>query len=45
VDTTALLLSMGFVYAIVPLAALAVAAYALADASAAFATWRGGARR
>jgi TRAP-type C4-dicarboxylate transport system permease small subunit len=45
VDTTALLLSMGFVYAIVPLAALAVAAYALADASAAVATWRAAARR
>lgn len=35
VDTTALPLSMGVVYAIVPLAALAVALYALADARAA----------
>jgi len=45
VETTALAFPVGVVYAIVPLAALAVAAYALADASAAFAAWRAGARR
>lgn len=40
VETTALVLSTGMVYAIVPLAALAVAAYALADAAAALRAWR-----
>jgi len=40
VDTTALPLAMGVVYAIVPLAAIAVALYALADVRAAL---RGGA--
>ncbi|MDH5287979.1 MAG: TRAP transporter small permease [Betaproteobacteria bacterium] len=40
VDTTSLALSTGVVYAIVPLAGLAVALYALADAAAAFAGLR-----
>jgi len=46
VETTALAISMGAVYAIVPLAALAVGLHALADAAAAWSAWRyGGARR
>jgi TRAP-type C4-dicarboxylate transport system permease small subunit len=40
VETTALAFSTGVVYAIVPLAAVAVALYALADAAAAIAGWR-----
>jgi len=40
VETTALVFPVGVVYAIVPLAALAIAVYALADAAAAFAAWR-----
>jgi TRAP-type C4-dicarboxylate transport system permease small subunit len=46
VETTALAVTSGVVYAIVPLAALAIGCYAIADARAAWATWRaGGARR
>jgi TRAP-type C4-dicarboxylate transport system permease small subunit len=40
VETTALAFSVGVVYAIVPVAALAVALYALADAVRAIAAWR-----
>ena len=40
VDTTALFFTMGMVYAIVPLAALAVGLHALADAGAALALLR-----
>jgi TRAP-type C4-dicarboxylate transport system permease small subunit len=40
VETTALAISMGVVYAVVPLAALAVGTYALADAAAAWARCR-----
>ena len=42
VETTALAVTSGVVYAIVPLAALAVGTYALADAAAAWAAWRQG---
>jgi TRAP-type C4-dicarboxylate transport system permease small subunit len=46
VETTALAVTSGVVYAIVPLAALAIGCYAIADARAAWAAWRaGGARR
>jgi TRAP-type C4-dicarboxylate transport system permease small subunit len=46
VETTALAFSIGAVYAIVPLAALAVGLYALADAATAWLAWRrGGAQR
>jgi len=46
VETTALAFPVGVVYAIVPLAALAVGLYAVADAAAAWSAWRmGGARR
>lgn len=46
VEATALAISMGVVYVAVPLAALAVGLYALADAAAACSAWRaGGARR
>jgi TRAP-type C4-dicarboxylate transport system permease small subunit len=46
VEATALALTMGVVYAIVPLAALAVGCYAVADAATAWSAWRsGGARR
>lgn len=44
VETTALAVTSGVVYAIVPLAALAVGIYALADAAAAWAAWRQGRR-
>jgi TRAP-type C4-dicarboxylate transport system permease small subunit len=44
VETTALAVTSGVVYAIVPLAALAVGSYALADAAAAWAAWRQGRR-
>lgn len=40
VETTALAFSVGVVYAIVPLAAVAVGLYALADAASAWADWR-----
>jgi TRAP-type C4-dicarboxylate transport system permease small subunit len=40
VETTALAVSTGVVYLVVPLAAVAVALYALADAAAALAAWR-----
>jgi len=43
VETTALAVSTGVVYAIVPLAALAVGLYALSDALAALRAWRAGA--
>jgi len=42
VETTALAVTAGVVYAIVPFAALAVGIYALADAAAAWAAWRQG---
>jgi len=42
VDTTALAIPMGIVYAIVPIAAFAVAAYALADTRAALRAWASG---
>ena len=42
VETVALFFSMGVVYAIVPLAAVAVGLHALADARAAAARVRGG---
>jgi TRAP-type C4-dicarboxylate transport system permease small subunit len=46
VETTALVISVGVVYAVVPAAALAVGVYALADAAAAWSAWRtAGARR
>jgi TRAP-type C4-dicarboxylate transport system permease small subunit len=46
VEATALATSVGVVYAIVPVAALAVGLYALADAAAAWSAWRaGGVRR
>ncbi len=46
VETTALAVTSGVVYAIVPLAALAIGCYAIADAAAAWSAWRtGGARR
>jgi TRAP-type C4-dicarboxylate transport system permease small subunit len=45
VETTALAFSIGAVYAIVPLAALAVGVYAMTDAVTAWLAWRrGGAR-
>jgi TRAP-type C4-dicarboxylate transport system permease small subunit len=44
VETTALAFSIGVVYAIVPVAAIAVALYALADAAAALGEWRSGSR-
>jgi TRAP-type C4-dicarboxylate transport system permease small subunit len=40
VETTSLAVSMGVIYAIVPVAALAVGAYAVADAKAALVVWR-----
>jgi TRAP-type C4-dicarboxylate transport system permease small subunit len=40
VETTALAFGVGIVYAIVPVAAVAVGVYALADARSALATWR-----
>ena len=45
VEATALATSVGVVYAIVPVAALAVALYALADAAAAWSAWRAGRAR
>jgi TRAP-type C4-dicarboxylate transport system permease small subunit len=42
VETVALFFTFGLVYAIVPVAALAVASYALADAAAAWRTLTGG---
>jgi TRAP-type C4-dicarboxylate transport system permease small subunit len=42
IDTVALFFTFGFVYAIVPVAALAVALYALAEARAAIARWTDG---
>src|SRR5436190_21950141 len=45
IDTVALFFSFGFVYAIVPIAALAVALYAIADAIAALQNLRTGTPR
>ncbi len=45
IDTVALFFSFGFVYAIVPVAAVAVGIYAIVDAVAALQTFRAGAPR
>lgn len=45
VETTSLVFAVGVVYAIVPVAALAVGLYALSDAVAALRAWRAGTSR
>jgi len=45
VEATALATTIGVVYAMVPVAALAVGLYALADAAAAWSAWRAGRAR